>query len=78
MAVLNVLINAKGEVLGTTRDDDSAAKDAPRATLVAGKGQRVVTLTVEDKALRSEPATLHKLLKKEHARDLRAIRRTNP
>lgn len=61
MPILKVLINEKGEVLGTAHMDVSiSGTDAPQsATLVAQKGQRLVEIEVDDKMVSLDPAALH-------------------
>jgi hypothetical protein len=75
MAVLNVLVDAKGKVAGTAQVDDAAPEGAPKATLVPGEGQRVVTVTVADDAIRLDPSALHELLEKKHRKELAPPRR---
>jgi hypothetical protein len=76
MAVLNVLVDARGRVAGTAQVDDPAPAGGPTATLVPREGQRVVTLTVADDAVRLDPSALHELLEKKHRKELAPPRRT--
>jgi hypothetical protein len=65
MPVLKVLINAKGEVVGTARTDvGGSGIGAPqRATVVARPGQQLVEVTVSHKVANLDPGALHAAIK---------------
>ena len=65
MPILQVLIDANGNVVGTARTDVAGAGANPpaSATLVAGPGQRVTQLTLDDKTASLDPVALHAALK---------------
>lgn len=65
MPLLKVLINKRGEVVGTARADAVATGNgAPMHTnLVARADQRIVEVSVDDRLTRLEPAALHATLK---------------
>lgn len=76
MPILKVLINEKGEVVGTARPDAGSAvatarpdvggqgAGAPQSvTLVARQGQRVIELNIDDKMASLEPEALHAAVK---------------
>jgi len=68
MAVLQVVVNKHNEVLGTLVVDAPAkGRGAPeRFGAVAGPGQRVVQITVDDSMLGLQPDALHAAIKAEH------------
>ena len=71
MPVLQVLIDDKGDVLGTARLDmpGSAEPAAPvRASIIAGAGQRVVEVTVDDEVASYEPEALHAAIRSQQAK----------
>jgi hypothetical protein len=73
MAILHVLVGSKGEVLGTWQPSESPGKDAPqRVMLVAGPGQQVVQVKIDDKLMRLDPDALHKTLTKDHLKKARS------
>jgi hypothetical protein len=61
MAILKVLLNQKGNIVGTARTDAAGTgKDAPQsATLVARPGQRIIEIDVDDAMASLDPAALH-------------------
>jgi ribosomal protein L16/L10AE len=77
MPILKVLINEKGEVVGTSRPDvggstvgadrpdvGGSGMGAPQSvTLVARQGQRVIEINVDDKMASLEPEALHAAVK---------------
>jgi hypothetical protein len=68
MPILKVLLNEKGEVVGTVRTDTSGSgTDPPKyATLVARPGQRLIEINVDDKTASIDSNTLHKLIREKH------------
>ncbi len=60
MPALKVLLDAKGKIVGTAEVAARAVDDGPQATLVAGKGQRLVEVTVPAEVARLEAGALHK------------------
>jgi hypothetical protein len=71
MPLLQVLMDENGEVLGTARVDESAGAgpDAPlRASMVAGAGQRIVEVTVDDDVVAYEPEALHRAIRSQQAK----------
>jgi hypothetical protein len=68
MPLLKVLINKKGDVVGTARADAVASgTDAPmHANLVARADQRIVEVSVDDRMTRLDPAALHATLKAQY------------
>jgi len=66
MAVLKVLLNEKGKVVGTARPHIVAGgPGAPQsATLVARRGQRLIDVEVDEKIASLEPEALHAALSK--------------
>jgi hypothetical protein len=68
MPLLKVLLNEKGEVVGTARSDAAASgKGAPhRVTLVARAGQRLVEVKVADETAALDAAALHAAIKAKH------------
>jgi ribosomal protein L16/L10AE len=65
MPILKVLINNKGEVVGTARTDRAGSgTGAPQsATMVARPDQRLIEVAVEDKVASLDPAALHATIK---------------
>ena len=65
MPILKVLINNKGEVVGTARTDgEGSGTGAPqRATMVARPDQRLIEVAVEDKVASLDPGALHATIK---------------
>ena len=65
MPILKVLINDKGEVVGTARTDvggsGTAAPD--RVTISVRSDQRLIEVEVEDKVAYLDPAALHAAIK---------------
>lgn len=86
MPILKVLINEKGEVVGTAQTDiGSSAIGAVRSnvggsdtgapqtvTLVARQGQRVVEINVDDKTVALEPEALHAAVKAKYGEAIKA------
>ena len=71
MPVLQVLMDEKGDVLGTARVDTPtiAGSGAPvRASVVAGAGQRVIEVTVDDEVAAYEPEALHRAIRSQQAK----------
>ena len=70
MPIVKVLVNQKGEVIGTARTEvKPTGTDAPeRATIVARPGQRVVEVNIDEKEVNLDPAKLHATLKAKHIR----------
>jgi hypothetical protein len=71
MPVLQVLMDENGDVLGTARVDEPAGvtPDAPvRASMVAGAGQSVVEVTVDDEVAGYEPEALHRAIRSQQAK----------
>ena len=60
MPALKVLLDAKGKIIGTAEVAARAVDDGPQATLVAGKGQRLVEVTVPAEVARLAAGALHK------------------
>ena len=71
MPVLKVLINKKGDVVGTMRTDATVTgKGSPElVNLVARPGQRIIEVNVDDKVARLDPAALHAAIKAQHLRE---------
>jgi len=70
MPVLQVLIDENGDVLGTARVDipvDAGSGAPVRASIVAGAGQRVVQVTVDDEVASYEPEALHMAIRSQQA-----------
>jgi len=64
MPLLNVLIDASGNVIGTAAVVAASGSNPPvSATLVAGTGQRLTQLTIDDKTAALEAGALHTALK---------------
>lgn len=70
MPILKVLINEKGDVVGTARPGvvGSGAAGPQHVTLVARPGQRLVEINVDDADASLEPAALHAAIKAKHLR----------
>lgn len=70
MPILKVLVNEKGDVVGTARPDvvGSGTAAPQHVTLVARPGQRLVEVNVDDKDASLEPAALHAAIKARHLR----------
>jgi hypothetical protein len=67
MAVLQVLVDENGDVLGTARIEVRGTEEGPdRMSIAAGPGQRVVEMTVDDYMANLEPDALHAAIKAEH------------
>jgi hypothetical protein len=67
MPLLQVLVNEKGAVVGTARLDIRAGGTGPdRVTLVAGPGQRLLEIEVNDRLTGLAPDALHAAIRKEH------------
>jgi hypothetical protein len=68
MPILKVLINDKGEIVGTARPDGGGSgTGAPqRVTMVARPGQRLIEVAVEDKVASLDPHVLHATLQKNY------------
>jgi len=68
MPILKVLINEEGEVVGTAQPDvgGSGAAAPQSVTLVAGQGQRVIEINVDDTVVSLEPAALHAAVIREY------------
>jgi hypothetical protein len=66
MPALKVLLDAKGKIIGTAEVDARPDNDGPQATLVAGKGQRLVEVTVPTEVSRLEAGALHKAVAARH------------
>ena len=73
MPILKVLVNQKGEVIGTERPDVGASgSGAPMSvTLVARPGQRVVQINVDDDMVSLQPNELHRAIKSKHGKQLK-------
>jgi hypothetical protein len=65
MPIFKVLIDDKGEVVGTARTDvGGSGTGAPqRVTMAARSGQRLIEVAVEDKVASLDPAALHATIK---------------
>jgi hypothetical protein len=65
MPILNVLINNKGEVVGTARTDvTGAGKGAPqRVAIAARSNQRLIDVTIDDRIANLDSAALHAAIK---------------
>ena len=71
MPVLKVLIDENGDVLGTTTADMSAGvgQGSPtRASMVAGAGQRIEEVTVDDEVMSYAPEALHATIRAQQAK----------
>jgi hypothetical protein len=71
MPVLQVLMDEKGDVLGTARVDTPTVggSEAPvRASIVAGAGQRVIEVTVDDEVAAYEPEALHMAIRSQQGK----------
>jgi hypothetical protein len=66
MPALKVLLDAKGKIVGTAEVDARPNGDGPQATLVAGKGQRLVEVTVPTEVARLDATALHKAVAAKH------------
>jgi hypothetical protein len=63
MAIMHVLLDEKGTILGTALAQASG-KGAPSSSgFLARKGQRVVQVTIDDKVASLDAAALHKTVK---------------
>jgi hypothetical protein len=70
VAVLKVLIDENGDVLGTARADmtDVTGSGAPVSmSMVAGAGQRIMEVTVDDDIASYEPEALHRAIQSQQA-----------
>ena len=64
MPVIQVLTDASGNILGTASAVPGSGSNAPAsATLVAGTGQKLTQLTIDDKTASLEATALHAALK---------------
>jgi hypothetical protein len=71
MPMVQVLMGENGEVLGTARVDipADAGPDAPaKVSMVAGEGQQVVELNVDDDVANYEPEALHEAIRSQQAK----------
>ena len=77
MPILKILINQKGEVVGTARPNiaGSGAAAPQSVTLVARPGQRLIEVNVDDNVASLDPAALHKAIKVKHGKVIKAKRR---
>ena len=68
MPLLKILVNKNGDVIGTSRvDSNMSGNDAPKqTTMVAGPGQRVIEIEVDEKTLSLDAGALHKAIKTKH------------
>ncbi|MFJ3670565.1 hypothetical protein ACIPSE_29320 [Streptomyces sp. NPDC090106] len=68
MTRLKVLIDTAGAVLGTVREDGASGEgDGPvKGAFVAGPGQRIVTVDVDDDIVEGPPATLYSHIRNTH------------
>ena len=73
MSILKVLINKKGEVVGTARTDaGTSGTAAPQiVTLVARPGQRLIEIDVDDKTASLAPDALHAAIKAKHIKAIK-------
>jgi hypothetical protein len=65
VAVLKVLLDENGDVLGTTSADmtDVTGSGGPvSVSMVAGAGQRIIEITVDDDVASYEPDALHRAI----------------
>lgn len=64
MPVIQVLLDASGNILGTLTVVPASGSNPPAsATLVASSGQRLTQLTIDDKTASLDPVALHAALK---------------
>jgi len=64
MPVLQVLLDASGNILGTMTAVAASGSNPPAsAQLVAGPGQRLTQVTLDDKTAALDAAALHTALK---------------
>jgi hypothetical protein len=65
MPVLKILLNQDGEVIGSAQADAAAfGSGGPQfATMVAGEGQRIVEVTVDEADSNLDPEALHDAIK---------------
>ncbi len=70
MPTLKVLVNNKGQVVGTARlDIVQSGKDAPQSiSLVARPGQQVVEMDIDEKTIYLEPKAFHAEVQKKYNR----------
>jgi hypothetical protein len=66
MSVVQVLVDDKGNVLGTARLDAKVTGSGPRPTLVARAGQRLVEVKLGPGEARLAADDLHRVLKAKH------------
>jgi hypothetical protein len=67
MPILHVLVNDKGDVLGTWQASHRAGESGPeQVMLVAGPRQKVVQVEIDDDVARLDPTALHNRIKKDH------------
>jgi hypothetical protein len=67
MPKLHILVDEKGDVLGTLRAEEAGGGlGAPSAGFRARPGQRLVEVHVDESVAGLEPAELHKRLKAQH------------
>jgi hypothetical protein len=70
VAVLKVLIDENGDVLGTAKVDmtDVTGSGAPvSVSMVAGPGQRIMEVTVDDEVASYDPEALHRAIRSQQA-----------
>jgi hypothetical protein len=70
MPILKVLLNDKGDVVGTMRPDAavSGTGGPQHVTVVARSGQRLIEMDVDNSIASLAPAALHAAVKSKHAR----------
>jgi len=66
MPRLHVIVDEKGEVLGTCRVEDKGAGLAPDISLHVQPGQRLVDIDVTESTVALETEELHKKIKMDH------------
>jgi hypothetical protein len=70
MPILRVLVNDKGDVVGTARAEVTpSGSGAPtQAAMIARPGQHVVELDVDDATAALDPTSLHDAVRSQYAR----------
>jgi len=64
MPVINVLLDASGNILGTVAAVAGTGTNAPAsAKIVAGPGQKLTQITIDDKTAALDATALHTALK---------------
>jgi hypothetical protein len=80
MPILKVLVNPKGEVVGTADPSVAATGTAPptSATLVPRPGQRLIEVNVDESVAGLDPAKLHVELKSKYVKPTKTAKGKTP